>query len=277
MKTYPKDWLSRRWHSLLGLWLVVFIVEHLVTNSQAALLIGNDGAGFIRAVNALHNLPYLQAIELGLLGVPILYHAIYGIKYAFTARFNSRQSDGSKPDLSRYGGNHAFTWQRLASWVLLVGILLHVFQMRFMDYPESKLVGGTESEYAVRIHADKGLDTLAPRLGAKLYDQMPEWVTGKPLKKGQVIAVTEQFGAAVLLTVRDTFKDPWMMILYTIFVLAAVYHAFRGLWSFMIVWGVSLTPRSQALASRMSIGLMMLLGALGMAAIWLTYLVNLRS
>ena len=56
----PKEFIRRRAHSLMGLWLVLFLIEHLFTNSQAALLIGDNGSGFVKAVNALKSLPYFQ-------------------------------------------------------------------------------------------------------------------------------------------------------------------------------------------------------------------------
>ena len=67
----PRAFIWRRLHSLAGLWLVIYIIDHLLINSQAALLLGNDGRGFIHSVNAIHNLPYLSVIEILVLGVPI--------------------------------------------------------------------------------------------------------------------------------------------------------------------------------------------------------------
>lgn len=60
----PKAFIWRRLHSLMGLWLVLFLIEHLLTNSQAALWLGDNGRGFVNMVNAIHNLPYLEVIEL---------------------------------------------------------------------------------------------------------------------------------------------------------------------------------------------------------------------
>src|SRR4026207_984938 len=111
-KKLPSAFIWRRLHSLMGLWLVLFLMEHLFVNSQAALLLGENGKGFVRAVNAIHNLPYLQAIEVTLLGVPILIHLIWGIKYLLTSKSNSGKTDGSSPSLSKYARNHAYTWQR---------------------------------------------------------------------------------------------------------------------------------------------------------------------
>ena len=40
-----------------------------MTNSMAGLYIGDDGRGFIESVNAIHDTPYLQVVEVLLLGV----------------------------------------------------------------------------------------------------------------------------------------------------------------------------------------------------------------
>jgi succinate dehydrogenase / fumarate reductase cytochrome b subunit len=142
-------------------------MEHLITNSQAALLLGDSGQGFVRMVNLIHNLPYLTVIEVGLLGVPILIHMIFGIKYALTARFNSSGSDGSKPYL-KYSRNKAYTWQRITSWILVVLLILHVVKFRFLEYPETVNEGTTKAKYLVSVTMDPGLYTVADRLGVKL-------------------------------------------------------------------------------------------------------------
>ena len=43
----PRAFIWRRLHSLMGLWLVLFLGEHLLTNSQAALWLGDNGKGFV--------------------------------------------------------------------------------------------------------------------------------------------------------------------------------------------------------------------------------------
>ena len=166
----PRAYLWRRIHSLFGLWLAIFLVEHLLTNSQAALLIGDNGKGFITFVNLIKNLPYLPVIEVTLLGVPILMHAAWGIKYIFTGKSNARASDGKKPALARYGRNQAYSWQRYTAWILLVGIVAHVGFMRFYLYPIA-VNEGARSAYFVRIGMDNGLYTVASRLDVQLYGQ----------------------------------------------------------------------------------------------------------
>lgn len=324
---FSKPFVWRRLHSLMGLWLVIFLFEHLLVNSQAALLLGDNGRGFVELVNSIHNFPYLQAIEIFLLGVPILIHAVWGVKYLLTAKFNSRKTDGTAPDMHQYGRNRAYTWQRMTSWILLVGIILHVGKFRFMDYPDSINLGDKQS-YFVTVSVDRGLYTVASRLGvhlygkeqveqerkeidsshaeqtlvevagtlqgqdrydaqdqmilssAQAYEQKVAWLKVLERQKigpGQVVAVASDFGTATLLSVRDTFKSPLHVGLYTIFVLAACFHAFNGFWTFLITWGVVLKVSAQRGALRLAWGLMALVAFFGLAAIWGTYFLNLRT
>jgi succinate dehydrogenase / fumarate reductase cytochrome b subunit len=310
----------------MGLWLVLFLMEHLLVNSQAALLLGDNARGFIEMVNSIHNLPYLEAIELCLLGVPILIHMVWGIKYLLTSKQNNYGGGGAKPHL-QYGRNRAFTWQRITSWILVFGLIGHVVKFRFLDYPTS-INQGNESFYFIRVNLDNGLYTVADRLGVALYDakavekeqiefmsregeealidisknfaestkldshkevillsaqkymqkaeyieQLEKW----SLEPGQVVAVATDFGTASLLAVRDTFKSPVYCVLYTIFVLAACFHGFNGLWTFLITWGVVLKMAAQKAAVRWCVGLMLAIIFLGLSAIWGTYWFNLRT
>ena len=323
----PSAFIWRRLHSLMGLWLVLFLIEHLLTNSQAALLLGENGKMFVHMVNSLHNLPYLQVIEIVLLGVPFLIHMIWGIQRIFTAKSNSSSSDGSKPQLKGYGRNHAYTWQRISSWILLFGVIAHVIQFRFLEAPV-QLNQGKDSYYFVRLTIDNGLYTVAPRLGATLYNQeaiekeqkllderssemalidaantfSPEgnydeqkamilqsaqsfqqkkaWVnalSSLPLESNQVVASAKDFGTATLLVVRDTFKSPLYVGLYTLFVLAACFHGFNGLWTALITWGVVLKVSAQKAMLKATWALMAIVTFLGLAAIWGTYWLNLKN
>ena len=60
-------------------------------------------------------------------------------------------------------------------------------------------------------------------------------------------------------------------------VIAACYHAFNGLWSAMIAWGRNFNCQDHKLVMRwIAIAFTIGLTLLGLAAIWLTSLVNLR-
>lgn len=332
----PKAFIWRRIHSLMGLWIVLFLMEHLLTNSQAALWLGCNGKGFVDMVNAIHNLPYLEVIEIALIGVPILIHGIWGVKYLLTGKFNSFPTDGSAPYLP-LKRNYAYTWQRITSWILLIGIILHVAKFRFLEYPE-KVHVGDQTVYLVNISMDNGLYTLADRLHVVLFDAdavakeraaleargkeltlfeaekklekekfnlwtgpvAQEYSTQKALvlgsaqdsqarvnfvqalekeklSPGRVIACAKEFGTASLLDVRNTFKNPIYIALYTIFVIAACFHACNGFWTFLITWGWVLKMAAQRAWVTVSIVLMAILLFLGLIAVWGTYWINLRN
>lgn len=334
-RAVPREFIWRRVHSLTGFWFLLFLIEHLFTNSQAALFFGDDGFWFVRSVNFLRNLPYLHVIEIVLLGVPILLHMVLGIFYIFTAKSNCIHSDGSSP-LLKYGRNRAYTYQRWSSWIIAIGLVLHVVQMRFLDYPAEVKLGGKPFFYT-KLHVDPGLYPVADRLGVRLYDskailrekeklsklEHKAAIVGDRLKEvkqeeietptpgvynseldniyqslqtyqaqrdhirglesrnlqtaGDVMVVSPNFGDILLLSVRQTFQSVPMCILYTIFVIAAVYHGFNGLWTMLITWGVMLSKRSQERMVPFCIGLMFVIGFLGMVSIWGTYFINLKT
>lgn len=263
----PMPFIWRRLHSLAGLWFVLFLIEHLLTNSQAALWLGDNGQGFVRMVNRLHNLPYLQVIEITLLGFPILLHVILGVRYLFTAQFNVTKGDGSKPYLPR-ARNYAYTLQRITSWILLICLIIHVVKFRFWEYPHSVQSGG-EKLYWVKVEADAGLSSVASRLGVQLYEaqSLPPFAE-TTLHASQRLAVTPDFGTATLLTVRDTFKSPFYIAFYTLFVLAACFHAFNGFWTFLVSWGWVLKMAAQRAWVTVSVVLMLLMLFLGLSAIY---------
>jgi succinate dehydrogenase / fumarate reductase cytochrome b subunit len=115
---------------------------------------------------------------------------------------------------------------------------------------------------------------------AQSYEQKLKWVSmleRQKLGPYQVVAVAPDFGTASVLAVRDTFKHPLYIGLYTIFVLAACFHGFNGLWTFCITWGVVLRVAAQQRALRWAWGLMILIAFLGLASIWGTYWLNLKA
>ncbi|MDB6081323.1 MAG: sdhC [Chlamydiia bacterium] len=261
----PRSFLQKRLQSLTGFFLVLFLFEHLLTNSQAALFIGDDGLGFVQSVNWIKSLPYLPVIELTLLGVPFLVHGLLGMQSLLTAQPNSMKTDGRAPALPSFPRNQAYTWQRITALILVVGLFLHVTYMRFIHYPEVTKRDNL-TEYRVTVTPDPGLQAVCLRLGCTLES-----------KGAEEMAVTDNFGTAVLLSVRDAFKSVWICVLYSFFVSAACFHAMNGIWTFAITWGISLTERSRIITRHISNAVMALILFLGFAAIWGTYWVNLTN
>lgn len=251
----PRPFILRRLHSLLGLWLVIYLFEHLLVNSQMALYFENHGTAFIAMVNRIHDLPYLKAIEILFLGIPFLIHGVWGMYYAYTGKLNAHCTGGKKPSLPQYKRNRAYSWQRITSWLLVVGIVAHVIQMRFVDYPNTD-----GNFFTTQLEFDRGLPAVADKLGVQLKRE-----------ENHVLAFAPTSGAAFYLIVRETFKSPLMVILYSLLVVAAGYHAFNGLWTFMISWGITLTRRSQKAMRKITSFLMALVILLGLMSAWGSY------
>ncbi len=235
----------------MGLWLVIYLFEHLIVNSQAALWISDNGSHFVRLVNSLESLPFLHVIEVVFIGIPLLVHAYWGVRRSLSAKYNVSKTDGSAPALP-YGRNRAYKWQRLTSWILLIGIIFHVVQMRFVEMPRE-----IQGKFVVTLKPDEMIDQLADRLQVSLT------------KEGdQVIATAASPGKAMVLKVREIFQNGWMAAFYTLFVLAAAFHAFNGMWTALITWGAILSYRAQRAFIPLCWGGVAILAFLGLAAIW---------
>lgn len=258
-KDIPSTFVWRRIHSIIGVWLIIFLCEHFLINSQAALFFLNDGKGFINLVNHIYSIPLLPVVEVLFLGIPFLIHMVWGVFYLRSGELNSFPTNGSRPALGMLRRNRCYSWQRITSWILLVGIVAHVVQLRFVEYPHKVVQEGVKY-YQVRLHDDPGLRRVAERLDIELK-----------VEKDRLYAVAPSPGTAFFLLVRDMFKNPILVILYSIFVVAAAFHAFNGLWTAMITWGVTVSDRSQRLMGMVTRSLMWIVGFLGLAAIWGTY------
>ena len=111
----------RRLHSLVGLLaLGILLFEHIFTNSMA--IGGPKALNGALAMMELIPHPIFVAIEVTCIGVPLLFHAIYGIYIALQAKNN--------PSHYGYVRNWQFALQRWTAWYLVVFLLWHVFYLR---------------------------------------------------------------------------------------------------------------------------------------------------
>ncbi len=100
----------RRLHSLSGVLPIgVFVVLHLGTQSRA--LTGQ--AGFDDGVKSRAAMPYVLIFEIALVLLPLLFHALYGVKLSFEG----------KPTVGRYPGQR--NWMHLAQRI--TGMLAFAF------------------------------------------------------------------------------------------------------------------------------------------------------
>ncbi len=194
-----REYFNRKLHSLLGVIPIgIFLIQHLVVNHFAT----RGASAFNQASHFMESLPFRYALEIFIIFIPILYHAIYGLYIAFQARNNT----------SRYGffRNWMFVLQRISGVVLLIFIAWHVWETR-----------------------------IAAAFGAEVsYDMMA-----------------------------DIFSNPFMIAFYIVGVVAATFHFANGLWSFAVSWGITVTPRSQQIATYVTIAVFFVLTFIGIRAI----------
>ena len=124
-------WL-RRLHSLSGIFPIgFFLLEHMFSN--AFILFGPEA--YNRQIKFLQSLPLVTFMEVTFIGLPILYHALYGI-YVWTT---------GKTNLAGYPypKNFLYTFQRWTGLIAFAYIGYHVYHTRI----ENALYG-TEVSYA---------------------------------------------------------------------------------------------------------------------------------
>ncbi|MBP3949703.1 succinate dehydrogenase cytochrome b558 subunit [Bacillus suaedae] len=194
-----REYFNRKLHSLLGVIPIgVFLIQHFVINHFAT----RGASAFNQAAHFMENLPFRYVLEIFVIFIPILYHAIYGLYIAFQARNNT----------ARYGffRNWMFRIQRWSGVFLLIWITWHVWETR-----------------------------IAAAFGAEVnFDMMA-----------------------------DIFSNPFMIAFYIVGVVAATFHFANGLWSFAVSWGITVTPRSQQIATYVTIGIFFALTFVGIRAI----------
>ncbi|GAB6554227.1 succinate dehydrogenase cytochrome B558 [Bacillus cereus] len=114
-----REYTFRKWHSLMGVIPVgVFLTQHLIVNNFAT----RGAEAFNKAAGFMELLPFRYALEIFIIFLPILYHAVYGLYIAFTAK-NNAVSYG-------YFRNWMFVFQRISGIVTLIFISWHVWETR---------------------------------------------------------------------------------------------------------------------------------------------------
>ena len=114
-----RHFLLRKLHSLTGIVPVgLFLMEHLWTNAKAV----QGRVCFGNAVDEIIHLPFLPAIEIFGIFLPLAFHALYGVKLAF----ESKQNVGHYG----YGRNWMFFLQRITGLITLVFIVFHLKDFR---------------------------------------------------------------------------------------------------------------------------------------------------
>ncbi|QOR65738.1 succinate dehydrogenase cytochrome b558 subunit [Cytobacillus suaedae] len=114
-----REFFYRRLHSLLGVVPVgIFLIQHLVVNHFAT----KGVEAFNNAAHFMESLPFRYVLEAVIIFIPIIFHAVYGLYIAFTAKNN----------VSNYSffRNQMFLLQRISGIITLIFIVWHVWETR---------------------------------------------------------------------------------------------------------------------------------------------------
>lgn len=120
MAQSKNEFYLRRIHSLLGIIPIgAFLVVHLLVNHQAT----QGAEAFNKASNFMESLPFLIIVEFLFIYIPLLYHGLFGIHIAFTAKEN----------VGHYSifRNWMFFFQRVSGILTFIFIGIHLWQTRF--------------------------------------------------------------------------------------------------------------------------------------------------
>jgi succinate dehydrogenase / fumarate reductase cytochrome b subunit len=64
----------------------------------------------------------------------------------------------------------------------------------------------------------------------------------------------------------DVLSNPWMVAFYIAGIIAATFHLSNGLWSFLVSWGITQSPRSQKIVTYITIAVFIVLSVVGVQA-----------
>ena len=65
----------------------------------------------------------------------------------------------------------------------------------------------------------------------------------------------------------DILSNPFMLAFYIAGVIAATFHLANGVWSFLVSWGITQSPRSQTIVSYISMIIFLILTVIGVQAL----------
>ena len=75
------------------------------------------------------------------------------------------------------------------------------------------------------------------------------------------------FGTAVnFQLMQHILSSPFMFGFYLVGVLSTIFHFSNGLWTFMVSWGITVSPRSQVISTYVTLGVFVILSIIGIQA-----------
>jgi len=123
---FRDSYLMHKLHSLSGIIPIgAFLIFHLTANSYSL----RGAAEFNTTIKAISYAPFVILLEIFVIAIPILFHAIYGI-------FIAMEMQGPGGNMAYYGyqRNWLYWLQRWSGVVALIYILYHTYDTTFMKY-----------------------------------------------------------------------------------------------------------------------------------------------
>jgi succinate dehydrogenase / fumarate reductase cytochrome b subunit len=81
--------------------------------------------------------------------------------------------------------------------------------------------------------------------------------------------IASAFGTEVnFQMMQDILSSPFMFGFYLVGILSAIFHFSNGLWSFLVTWGITVSPRSQVISTYVTIGIFVLLSIVGIQTLF---------
>lgn len=128
-------WL-RRVHSLLGIVPIgAFVLEHFFSNSY----VFQSPERFNKMVEDMQGLPLVLFLEIGLIGLPLLFHAILGFVIMFTGSVNTG-------NYNKYR-NWMYVVQRVTGVFAFIFIGFHVYTTRISAALADQLMTFTDMQH----------------------------------------------------------------------------------------------------------------------------------
>jgi succinate dehydrogenase / fumarate reductase cytochrome b subunit len=116
------DFYIRRIHSILGIIPIgIFLCLHLTLNSAAIL--GVDA--WATVINGMREMPFVILAEIGIIAIPIIFHAVYGAYVVYVSDMHFLQY--------QYVKNWMYILQRVTAIITSIFVVYHVVFVRIMS------------------------------------------------------------------------------------------------------------------------------------------------
>ena len=172
----------RRIHSIVGVLPVgIFLVVHFLINSSVFI---NGNSSYLKAIGLMKGTPGIIILELGLIAIPIIFHAAYGFWIVYVARNNALQY--------KYYRNWAFYLQRITAILTTIFLIVHVWTLRLAQHEPGlvidKLISWLHNPFTALFYI-VGYLAAVYHFGNGLFTFLITWGVAKGPRAQQVLSI----------------------------------------------------------------------------------------